>query len=173
MDPISIAFGLAQFAPSIIKWITGSDKAANAAGKVIDIAKQVTGKDSGDEALAAIKADPNLAMQYRQAVMANETELDKLYLADRQDARHRDVALAQAGQHNYRADIMLAMAFICLLGIIWMAWDGRSNMPDTIFAFINMAAGALLKMIGDAFQFEFGSSRGSKEKDQAIVSLTK
>ncbi len=42
MDPISIAFGLAQFAPQIIKWITGSDKAADAAEKVVDIAEAVT-----------------------------------------------------------------------------------------------------------------------------------
>lgn len=40
-------------------------------------------------------------------------------------------------------------------------------MPDQVFALLNMAAGMILGMIKDAFQFEFGSSRGSKEKDLA------
>lgn len=105
-DPISIAMGLAQFAPQVIKWISGSDKAAEAAGKVVQIAEAVTGKQ-GPEAVEALKADPALVLQFRQAVMANETELDKAYLADRADARKRDVAIVQAGQRNVRADIMV------------------------------------------------------------------
>ena len=56
----------------------------------------MTGR-KGTEALDALKADPALVMQFRQAVMANETELDKAYLADRADARKRDTALAQSG----------------------------------------------------------------------------
>jgi hypothetical protein len=39
MDPITIGMALAQFAPSLIKIFTGSDKAADVAGKVVDIAK--------------------------------------------------------------------------------------------------------------------------------------
>ena len=81
MDPISIAFGLAQFAPQIIKWITGSDKAAEAAGQVVDIAETITGR-TGPAALDALKADPALVLQFRQAVMASEADLDKAYLAD-------------------------------------------------------------------------------------------
>jgi len=171
MDPISIAFGLAQFAPQVIRWISGSTKAADAAQKVVDIAKGVAGKADGDAALAAIQADPSLALQYRQAVMANEADLDKAYLADRQDARARDVALHTLGHKNRRADIMLAMAFASLVAIIWMTWKARLDMPDMVFALLNMAAGALLKMIGDAFQFEFGSSRSSKDKDEVISNI--
>ncbi|BDW95314.1 hypothetical protein MACH10_09990 [Thalassospira tepidiphila] len=50
-------------------------------------------------------------------------------------------------------------------GTVYCAWDGRLDMPDQVFALLNMAAGLILGMIKDAFQFEFGSSRGSKEKD--------
>lgn len=171
MDPLTIAFGLAQFAPQVIRWISGSDKAAEAAQKVVDIAKTVTGKPEGEAALAAIQADPNLALQYRQGVIASEADLDKAYLADRQDARARDVELHRLGHRNRRADIMLAMAFGSLVAIIWMVWKGRLDMPDMVFALLNMAAGALLKMIGDAFQFEFGSSRSSKDKDELISSV--
>ncbi len=51
--------------------------------------------------------------------------------------------------------------------IIVATWAGRFDMPDQVFALLNMAAGMILGMIKDAFQFEFGSSRGSKEKDLA------
>ena len=37
IDPFSIAFGLAKFAPDIIKWVTGDDKSAAVAAKVVDI----------------------------------------------------------------------------------------------------------------------------------------
>ena len=74
MDPISIALGLAQFVPSLAKWL-GGDKAGDVAQKAVDVAKAVTGKASGDDALSAIKADPQLALQYQQSMMAQEVAL--------------------------------------------------------------------------------------------------
>ncbi len=78
MDPITIAMGLAQFVPQIAKWITGSDKAEAVAQKAVDIATVVTGQGSGDAALGALKADPNLVLKYRQAVLDQEIEFEKL-----------------------------------------------------------------------------------------------
>jgi hypothetical protein len=72
MDPITIALGLASVAPTIIKWITGSDKAEDVANQVVGLAKTVAGKDDGSAALAAIKADPALALQFQQSWMAHE-----------------------------------------------------------------------------------------------------
>lgn len=91
-------------------------------------------------------------------------DLDKAYLADRQNARSRDTSLRQAGYHNYRADAMLALAFASLVTIIFLI-NGNAAIKPEVLAIFNMAVGALLKMISDGFQFEFGSSRGSKEKD--------
>lgn len=167
MDPISIAMGLAQFAPSIIKWITGSDKAGEAASKVVDIAAAVTGKQ-GSDALDALKADPALAIQFRQAVMANEADLDKAYLVDRQDARKRDVALAQAGRYNWRADVLAVLSVGGLVVCMWfIAKD--SSMPERAVNAIMFVAGVLAAAVRDVYSFEFGSSRGSKEKDEIIA----
>ena len=74
MDPISIGLALAQFAPGIVRWIAG-DKAGEVADKVVGIAKTVTSKSDGADALAAIKADPALALQFQQSVMAYELAL--------------------------------------------------------------------------------------------------
>ena len=78
MDPITLAMGLAQFAPQIIKWVTGSPKAEEAAKQVVDIAQVVTGR-AGNEALEALQVDPKLAMDFRKAVMGVEADLDKAY----------------------------------------------------------------------------------------------
>ncbi len=180
MDPVSIAFGLAQFAPAIAKLLTGSDKAAEVAGKVVDIAKVVTGQPDGPTALEAIRLDPALALQFKQAVMAQEADLEKAYLADRQDARRRDVALAQAGVRNDRANWMVAMAAIGTIGgFVAMAVLGylKAKYPE---ALNDGVFGALLAQLStvtayfglclrDAFQFEFGSSRGSREKDELLA----
>lgn len=166
-DPISIAMGLAQFAPQVIKWISGSDKAAEAAGKVVQIAEAVTGKQ-GPQAVEALKADPALVLQFRQAVMANEAELDKAYLADRADARRRDVALAQAGRYNWRGDLLALLAVVGLVLCVWfVARD--TEMPERAVNAIMFVAGVLAAAVRDVYNFEFGSSRGSKSKDEVIA----
>lgn len=78
MDPITIAMSLAQFVPQITKWVTGSDKAEQVAQKAIEIAQTVTGKPTGDQALADLQADPALVLQYRQAVLAQEVSFQQL-----------------------------------------------------------------------------------------------
>jgi hypothetical protein len=74
MDPISIAMGLATIVPKIVGWI-GGDKAEATANKVLDVAKSVTGIGDPKSAVDAIKADPALALQFQQAVMALELAL--------------------------------------------------------------------------------------------------
>ena len=167
MDPITIAMGLAQFAPSIIKWVTGSEKAGEAAGRVVEIAQAVTGKQ-GTDALDAIKADPTLAMQFRQQVMANEADLDKAYLIDRQDARNRDVALAAAGRSNHRADILSVLAVGALVFCVWMV-ASNAELAGGAREAIMFVAGVFAAAVRDVYGFEFGSSRGSKEKDEIIA----
>jgi hypothetical protein len=84
IDPITIAMGLAQFVPQIVKWI-GGDKAGTVAQKVVDVAQQVTGKPTGDEALKALQADPNLVLQYRKAILDQEVAFEQLAVQNAAD----------------------------------------------------------------------------------------
>jgi hypothetical protein len=77
MDPISIAMGLATVVPDILKWF-GHDNASATAAKVVSIAQKVTSTSSGDAALAAIQANPTLALQLQQEIDANAQELAKI-----------------------------------------------------------------------------------------------
>lgn len=172
MDPITIAMGLAQFAPQLVKWITGSDNAAAGAQNVLDIASAVTGKGKPAEALAAIQADRGLQLQFQQSVMANETDLIKGFLADTQSARDRDIKLAQAGVKNWRASMLVAMAvFLVLLCMAIMVWHADTN--DFVKATITLILGRALGWVEQVFSFEFGTTRNSAVQQQTINNLSK
>ncbi|CDS48910.1 Phage protein [Polaromonas sp. CG9_12] len=173
MDPITLALTLAgQFAPSLIKHFTNSETAAAVAGQVIDMARTVTGTGTPDEALASLKADPALALQFKLAALQADTELEKASLADRANARGRDVALAQAGRMNWRGDLL---AFFAVGGLVlcvyFIARD--ADMPERAVNAVMFIAGVLASAVRDVYGFEFGSSRSSQVKDATISNLSK
>jgi len=173
MDPITIAIGLAKFAPSLIQYFTGSEKAATVAQQVVNIAQTVTGEVSPDAALAAIQADPQKAMEFQLAVQAADNDLTRAYLADVQSARVRDVELARLGKRNVRADIMVALDVIGLLACLIVLCFFREKIPGEAIGLISTIAATFGLCLRDAHQFEFGSSRSSQVKDATINSLTK
>jgi len=65
--------------------------------------------------LEALQADKALQIQFQQRLMENDAELDRLFLADTQNARARDVALAHAGLRNCRASMLVAVAVLLVL----------------------------------------------------------
>lgn len=74
---LAIALALAQFAPDIIAHFAGANAGA-VAGKVVEIAQQVTGQATPDAALKAIQADPNLALQFQKAVLDQTVQLAQI-----------------------------------------------------------------------------------------------
>lgn len=167
MDPITIAMGLAQIAPDVIRWISGNDKAADAAERVVSVAQAVTGLQTGDAALDMLRADPGAAMAFRQRIAELAAEMDRAYLADRQDARKRDVELARMGNHNSRANWMIigdCVGLIVCLGTLTFV----PELPGEVRGIISTIAGFFGLGLRDAHQFEFGSSRGSQEKQKLL-----
>jgi hypothetical protein len=171
MDPITIAMGLSQFVPGIIKWISGSDKAADAASKIVNIAEVVTGKQ-GPDALDAIKADPALVLQFRQAVAAQEADLDKAFLADRADARKRDAVFIQTGVRNVRADLMFVLAVAVICGLVWLIWKDP-GINEYVKGIFTLVLGRFLGYLDNIYSFEFGTTRASKSKDATIENLSR
>lgn len=170
---IPIAMELAQFVPSIIKLLTGSDKAADVADKVVGIAQAVTDASDGPAALAMIKADPNKILEFQQAMAAQQLDMEKAYLADRGDARSRDVELHKLGFSNRRADIMVALDAAGLIACLAVLVFFRSSLPGEVVGILSTIAGIFGACLRDAHQFEFGSSRSSQQKDAIITNLTK
>lgn len=174
MDPITIAMGLAQFAPGIIKLLTGSDKAGEVATKVVDVAKAVTGTTDAQQALDIIKADPNKVLEFQQAMSAQQVDLEKAYLADRADARSHDTEVRKLNAgHNYRADLAVLAVVVGLIACLYVLVQFKGQIPGEVVGILATIAGIFGSCLKDYFAFEFGSSRGSHDKDITIAKLTK
>lgn len=162
MDPISLALLAAKAIPMITGWIAGDD-AEEKAGKIVGTIETVTGL-KGQSAVDAMAADPTLIAKAQDQIL----EEIRIYAKDRADARSRDIELRKMnGGKNERANFMLAAAFASLVIIMALMWS-QPNMPGVIIGIFSTAVGAILKMLSDGFQFEFGSSRGSKDKTQLM-----
>ena len=105
MPLIPLALSLAQFAPNIIKFFTGSDKDAAVAQKVVDIASAVTGAKSPEEAIQRIHASSEAQLAFQQAALAQEGELEKARLA-------ADVAFQQQAQESGRIEAQSADEYV-------------------------------------------------------------
>lgn len=169
MDPMTIALALLQFAPSLLRYFGAGEKPAAVADKVVEIARTVTGAATGPEALEAIRANAAQAAAFQQAVLEADTTLEQAYLADRRDARARDVALHQAGFHNTRADLMVLFDVIGLIACLVVLSVFRKEIPGEVVSLLSTIAGIFGLCLRDAHQFEFGSSRGSKEKGALLA----
>lgn len=174
MDPISIALALSEFAPSILRYFGVGEKPIAVAQKVIDIAQDVTGKSDSQEAIQLLKTDPKLAIEFRSAVIAADTELERMTLADRQDARAHDVEVRKLNNgQNRRQDVMIVGVVVGLISCLAVLVIFRERMPGEVVGILSMIAGIFGACMKDAYSFEFGSSRGSKEKDAIIGDIAK
>lgn len=124
---------------------------------------------------AVQQASPEQWLALQKAQMENKAhlarisaDLDKAYLADRQNARGRDIELKKVGYSNWRADVLALASIAGLLALIFtviFAEIKAGPARDTLL----VLSGTLIAIVKDVYQFEFGSSRGSKEKDAVKV----
>jgi len=165
MDLITLAVSLAQFAPGLMRFFGAGDAPAAVAQRAVDIAMSITGAANGQSALTALASDPALAQNYNLAVMAADATLVGLYLADVQDARRRDLELHKTGYNNRRADYMVAGDVVGLIACLVILGFFRDKIPGEVVGLLSVIAAAFAACLRDAHQFEFGSSRSSREKD--------
>lgn len=165
--------------------LTGNVPGAIAAG--MSMVASATGQTQPDQALAALQGDPEALIRLKEIAHKEEASIrehiaamEKARLEDVSDARKRDVEFLRAGKTNTRANFMVAMDVIGLLaslvGMLALGWF-KSKHPDAItegvFGALLAQLSTLASYFGlclrDAHQFEFGSSRGSKEKGEVIA----
>lgn len=95
-----------------MKFFSNTETASEVAHQAINIAKVVTGKGSVGEARAVLELDPAKQLEFQLALMANDAELSKAYLADVQNARAMQIAAL--GQED-----LLSKRFIYFFGAAW------------------------------------------------------
>lgn len=172
MPIVPIALALAQFAPQLMRYFGAGETSTAVAEKVVDLAQAVTGTATPEAALAAIQADQQLQHAFRMRSLEIDSTLEQAYLADRSDARKRDVQLrALTGGSNTRADVMVGGAVVGLIACLAVLVFFRNEIPGEVVGIVSTIAGIFGACLRDAFQFEFGSSRGSREKGDLIARL--
>ncbi|MDC0644035.1 hypothetical protein OAP32_00495 [Crocinitomicaceae bacterium] len=159
---VPIVSALASFAPSIAGWF-GGDKAEEAASRVANIALKVTGLEDPKKATDLILTDPSMQLEFMKLVELQRNELDKLYLADRQNARqmYRATQGKQAdmiANHIMKFNIIYAV-LVALAQIIAIA---GFDLPSAAVVVIGNVSGWLIKGMLDeraiVCGFYYGSS---------------
>lgn len=167
---IPIAMELAQFVPSIIKLLTGSDKAADVADAVVGVAQAATGTDNGAAALAKLRADPGAVLNFQAAMAVQQADLEKAYLLDVQSARNMQVAaLGQDDLFSRRFVYYLAAAWslfamLYFTGVtFWPPTGAGQRIADTILGVL------ITTVLGTIVAYFYGSTKGSAEKTRLLA----
>ena len=155
---------------------------------LIGNAVMAKGKDWVEEK-TGVKIEPNMSdkdlLTLKQYEMDHEEELLRLRIEDnkldletfkeevkdRDSARERDVEFIKRGVTNNRANLMFFLAVVMVGAMVWIVWKDQS-INEYVKGIFTLVLGRFLGYLDKIYSFEFGTTRGSKEKDETIKQLT-
>ncbi|MDR1476239.1 MAG: hypothetical protein LBI20_02875 [Holosporales bacterium] len=161
---------LANLSPKITKWLSGAS-IDFVSRQILDIAKSVTNSKNETEAVEKLKNDKRMFFLFQRALINSEREIELAVIKDKDNARTRDIAIVNTGRRNIRADIMVIAAAVGLVACLATIVIYHKSLPGEAIGIISTVSGIFGACLKDAYNFEFGSSRGSKEKDQTVASI--
>lgn len=172
---IPLALQLAQFVPAIARWLS-SDHAEPIAGQVLEVAQTIAGTSSPADAVKALLGDADKQQAFTLAMQDKADELERAYLADRSNARQRDVEIRKttAGGANQRADNLAYLAILGLIGCIALIFATillKLTIDAAAEKMLYLLTGALIVLVKDVYGFEFGSSKDSQRNQQSLSNL--
>lgn len=94
----------------------------------------------------------------------------ELEFKDRDSARVRDAEIVKAGKRNLRADAMFGLAVGVIAFLVWMIWKDP-NINEFMKGVVTLVLGRFLGYLDNIYSFEFGTTRGSQNKDTTINQL--
>lgn len=109
----------------------------------------------------------------RLRIEENKVDLEsfKVEVADRDSARIRDAEFIKRGATNSRANFMFFLAVVMVAVVIWIVWQDQ-GINEYVKGIFTLVLGRFLGYLDNIYSFEFGTTRGSKEKDETIKQLT-
>lgn len=125
------------------------------------------GQLTGDQ-VSAIK---QLELKLKAEEQERGFRYTELEVKDRDGARSRDVDLAKAGKRNWRADLMFLLAVAVIVGLVAAIWSAP-NLNEYLKGIVTLVLGRFLGYLDNIYNFEFGTTRGSRDKDSTIDRLT-
>jgi hypothetical protein len=177
MPLIPLLLGLA---PTVASWIMG-DKTGAAVEKVAGIAKDILGTDDPGGIERAMATDPNIALQFKMAVLQAEADarnheaqmsrqaLEELNarIADVASARSQTVELAKAGSPiAWGSSIVSVLAIVVFAGFVYMLF--AKVVPEGMKEALLLLGGSAATGYGMVLSYWLGSSSGSAAKDATL-----
>lgn len=171
--PLAIQLAL-KFAPELADLLQGKQ----AEDVVHEVLEKVVGPD---KSFKDLEHDGKLQTEFRLALLSQRTRLEELYYAELANARQRDIEIRKStGGQNSRADQMVRWAalgtaggFAAMLALGYVKAKFPDAVTEGVFGALLSQLSMITSLFGlclrDAYQFEFGSSRGSRLKDEAEV----
>ena len=157
-----------------MKFFGAGDSPVAVAEKIVGIAGGITGTTDPAQMLTRMRESAEAAQKFQLAVLAADTDLERAWLADRSDARSRDVEVRKlTGGSNTRADMLAGGAVLGMISCLVVLGFFRTDIPGEAVGIISTIAGLFGACLRDAFAFEFGSSRGSKDKDELLARISR
>ena len=163
---------LIQAAPSLIRLFGGSgeqtEKNAKAAEIVVEIAKTITEQPTAEGAVAAIKADPNLASSYAQAIEAQWYQLTgEAGGGGIGGARTHDTQSQMSSKPWLSPALWISILILPLVYIVVVAVMFGEGWANDIRA---MVVSSIISLIlGSITGFFLGTSYGSQRKTDILA----
>lgn len=162
--------------------------AANGLG-LLSSAIQAKGKEVVEETLGIKIADNPTSEEIeklRQAQFDHEERLIELSIEkarqeletfkeeskDRDSARVRDAEFIKRGATNSRANLMFLLAVCAVIGLVWIVWQDQ-GINEYVKGIFTLVLGRFLGYLDNIYSFEFGTTRGSRDKDDTINKMAK
>ncbi|MDR2412240.1 MAG: hypothetical protein LBD66_01350 [Holosporales bacterium] len=167
---IATALSLAEFAPVIRRWVTGPSALANAK-IVVTSARQITKSRDPVEMVRLFRESPERVGLLRAELLSLSEQLEDSLLKSSQEERVRTLMTVLAGKKNLRGDIMVLAAALGLVFCLSVLVFFKDTLPGEAVGIISTIAGIFGSCLKDAYGFEFGSSRGSRDKDDRTTAV--
>ncbi|MBQ7674241.1 MAG: hypothetical protein IJT36_07000 [Alphaproteobacteria bacterium] len=130
------------------------DSAGKIANKITD---ELTGKSVEHNA-------KNIAVQEtKESSFSQQVTIDP-----QQQLASHNIGVINAYSKNRRLNLMVTGAALGLVFCLLVLTTYKGDLPGEVVGIISTVSGIFGACLKDAYSFEFGSSRGSKEKDDRI-----
>lgn len=168
LPAVTLLSGIIQLAPSLVSLFKGSEKQAEVAELAAHVARTVTGTNTNEDALAALKANPDFLIEYKRSIREHEKDLEALYIQDKASARERDAEFIRRGTSNYRANSLVAISFVIVLIILYVVVTSQ-DINEFAKGVLTTILGMCINQLNNVFNFEFGSTRKSEAANEKLV----
>jgi len=117
---------------------------------------------------------PEVLAQWKDAAIRHERDLLQMVLGDRANARAMQVAALSQGDIFSKRFAYYFASFWSLVAAIYIGFITFGTIPEANVRFADTVLGFLLgTIVATIIQYFFGSSMGSKEKNEMIQALEK